>query len=98
MHQGLLCLGCLCVCLSISNISHLGVSIYVTSAIRYLFTLGVHAQRGLRYSVCVSVCFTSGASVSPKTLLRTQWAMKVKKNCGVFSETHAFQVFSSPSL
>ena len=53
--------------------------------------------------VCVSVCLLS--HVSPmerlfvlKTLSRTQQATKVKKNCGVFSETTPLQRSSTPSI
>ena len=60
-------------------------------------------QQGLWYlvmSVCLSVKLrlTSGVSVHPEKLSRTQRAMEVKKICGIFSETTLLQRSSTAPL
>ena len=49
-------------------------------------------------SVCVSVSFTSGAFVSPEHTGTFSVGNEGKQTCGIFSETHAFQRLSTPSL
>ena len=68
-------------------------------------TLVAHAQRGLRYLVCVCVCvcvsvclsvkshLTSGASVRPENTVVYSAGNGGQKICGVFFETAPFKSY-----
>ena len=65
-----------------------------------LLTLGVHAQRGLQYLVCVSVCVCVSTTILG--LQATGWLMsdtnsfgatRARKKCGDFAEMTAFEKY-----
>ena len=67
-------------------------------------TLGVHAQRGLRWSSCLCVCLsvkshlTLEASLRPESAVTYSAGDEGQKFCGDFSETAPQLRSSAPSL